>query len=187
MTTKDYYEIVYWFISLFILAFTVYWIAVSPVKAVQIGRRLDNEQNKDKSKRDLFLMLFSLRGNPTHQNFVSGLNQIDIVFEDSPAVLEAWGKLYDSLDVPSQNNAVQNWELLRTELLSEMAQHLGYQKLKQTAIQRNYVPQAHFDSVKNDQYYNNAMTAYYESGAKFHNLWISSYENQTAQIDKDEK
>lgn len=76
MTTKDYYEIVYWFISLFILAFTVYWIAVSPVKAVQIGRRLDNEQNKDKSKRDLFLMLFSLRGNPTHQNFVSRLNQL---------------------------------------------------------------------------------------------------------------
>ncbi|QQQ28676.1 hypothetical protein JJL46_01295 [Chryseobacterium indoltheticum] len=76
---------------------------------------------------------------------------------------------------------------MRTELLSEMAQHLGYQKLKQTAIQRNYIPQAHFDSAKNDQYYNNAMTAFYESGAKFHNLWISSYENQTAQIDKDEK
>lgn len=184
MEIKDYFEIFYWFISLLILGFTVYWIAVSPIKAVQIGRRLDNEQNKNKSKSDLFLMLFSLRGNPTHQNFVSGLNQIDIVFEDSPAVLEAWGRLYDSLDVPSQNNAVQNWELLRTELLSEMAQHLGYQKLKQTSIQRNYVPQAHFDSAKNDQYYNNAMTAYYESGAKFHNLWINSYEMQTSQINQ---
>jgi len=186
MVTKDYLELTYWLISLLILGFTVYWIAVSPVKAVQIGRRLDNEQNKDKSKRDLFLMLFSLRGNPTHQNFVTGLNQIDIVFEDSPAVLEAWGKLYDSLDIPDQNNAVQNWDLLRTELLSEMAQHLGYQKLKQTTIQRNYIPKAHFDSALSDQNYNNAMTAYYESGAKFHNLWIDNYVVQNSQINKDE-
>ncbi len=78
MTTKDYFEITYWLISLGILGFTIYWIAVSPIKAVQIGRQLDNEQNKHNAKLDLFLTLFSLRGNPTSYEFVNGLNQIDI-------------------------------------------------------------------------------------------------------------
>lgn len=187
MTAKDYLEFSYWIISLLILGFTVYWIAVSPIKAVQVGRLLDNEQNKYKSKKDLFLLLFSLRGNPTHHSFVNGLNQIDIVFEDSPAVLEAWGKLYDSLDNPTQNNAVQNWDLLRTDLLSEMAQHLGYQKLKQTSIQRNYIPRAHFESEVSTQDYNYAMKSYYESGAKFHNIWINHHENQNSNTDKVEE
>lgn len=34
MTSKDYFEIAYWVISVFILGFTVYWIANSPIKAV---------------------------------------------------------------------------------------------------------------------------------------------------------
>ncbi|WP_053327757.1 DUF6680 family protein [Chryseobacterium gallinarum] len=187
MTTKDYFEIIYWIISLLILGFTVYWIAISPIKAVETGRKLDNEQNKYNSKKDLFLMLFSLRGNPTHHSFVNGLNQIDIVFEDSPEVLAAWDKLYDSLDMPNQNNAAQNWELLRTELLSAMAQHLGYQKLKQTTIQRNYIPKAHFDSELSNQDYNYVMKSFYESGAKFHNLWINYYETQPPQINQTEE
>ncbi|MHC5310781.1 DUF6680 family protein [Myroides sp. LJL116] len=117
MTTKDSLEIIYWIISLGILSFTVYWIAISPLKAVQIGRKLDNEQNKYNAKLELFLTLFSLRGNPTSYEFVNGLNQIDIVFQDNDRVLIAWEKLYGSLDNPGQNNALQTWDLLRTELL----------------------------------------------------------------------
>jgi hypothetical protein len=184
MQPKDYFEIIYWLISLIILGFTVYWIAISPIKAVETGRKLDNEQNKYKAKSDLFLMLFSLRGNPTHHSFVNGLNQIDIVFEDSPEVLNAWSKLYESLNNYNQNNAVQTYDLLRTELLSEMAQHLGYQKLKQTAIQRSYIPRAHFDSEMNNQDYNSVMKSFYESGAKMHNMWINYYESQTPQANQ---
>jgi len=183
MGTKDYFEILYWGISLAILVFTVYWIAVSPIKAVEIGRRLDNEQNKHKAKSDLFLTLFSLRGSPTHHNYVSSLNQIDIVFEDSHEVLTAWGKLYESLNNPTQNNVHLTWDLLRTELLSEMAQHLGYQKLKQTAIQRNYIPIAHRESEQNYYNQNNSMKEYFESGTKMHNLLVRQYEAQNAQND----
>ncbi|MBB6331152.1 hypothetical protein HNP24_002102 [Chryseobacterium sediminis] len=177
MEIKDYIEISYWLISLAILAFTVYWIAVSPIKAVETGRKLDNEQNKYKAKSDLFLMLFSLRGNPTHHSFVNGLNQIDIVFEDSSEVLAAWGKLYDSLNNPSQSNAVETWALLRTELLSEMAQHLGYQKLKQTAIQRRYSPQAHAHA--DDDYYNyqQASKSFFESGTALNQYLLAHYQN----------
>lgn len=178
MTAKDYFEIGYWAVSLIVLGVTVYWIKISPIKAVETGRKLDNEQNKYSAKKDLFLMLFSLRGNPTHHDFVSGLNQIDIVFEDSSEVLTAWSKLYESLGNPNQNNAVYNWDLLRTEVLSEMAQHLGYQKLKQTSIQRNYIPKAHFDSQASDEEYTLSMKAFYDSGTKMHNIWINNYNAQ---------
>jgi hypothetical protein len=177
MTTKDYFEIGYWTVSILILIMTVYWIKISPVKAVQIGRNLDNEQNKYNAKKDLFLMLFSYRGNPTHYDFVNGLNQIDIVFEDEEKVLIAWEKLYESLGNPSQNNVIQTWDLLRTELLSEMAQSLGYKKLKQTAIQRNYSPQAHADLTTENWNYHQTAKTFFETGAEMHKIWINHYSN----------
>jgi hypothetical protein len=93
MCTKDILEIIYWWISLGILFATVYYIATGPrnaaENAVRIGRTLNNEQQKDNAKRNLFLTLFSLRGSPVHYDFVKCLNQIDIVFEDVPEVLTA--------------------------------------------------------------------------------------------------
>lgn len=129
-------------------------------------------------------MLFYLRGNPTHRDFVTGLNQIDIVFEDSSEVLTAWGKLYDTLNNPPKNNALQTLDLLRTDLLSVMAEHLGYQKLKQTDIQRNYIPQAHLDHNDSVINQNAVMKSFFESGTKMHNLWISHYNPQTSQTEE---
>lgn len=177
MTPKDFFEIAYWVVSLGILVVTVYWIATSPIRAVETGRKLDNEQNKYNAKRDLFLTLFSLRGNPTHYDFVSGLNQIDIVFQDEEKVLVAWEKLYESLGNTNLTNAVQTWDLLRTELLSEMAQSLGYQKLKQTSIQRNYSPQAHANQDNENWSYHQTAKTYFETGAQMHKIWIDHYSN----------
>ncbi|MBK5214202.1 MAG: hypothetical protein JJE55_11145 [Flavobacteriaceae bacterium] len=177
MTPKDYFEIAYWLVSLGILGVTVYWIATSPIRAVETGRKLDNEQNKYNAKRDLFLTLFSLRGNPTHYDFVNGLNQIDIVFQDEEKVLVSWEKLYESLGNNNLSNAVQTWDLLRTELLSEMAQSLGYQKLKQTSIQRNYSPQAHANQNDENWSYHQTAKNFFETGAQMHKLWIEGYSN----------
>ncbi len=177
MEPKDYFEIAYWIISLGILGVTVYWIATSPIRAVETGRKLDNEQNKYNAKRDLFLTLFSLRGNPTHYDFVSGLNQIDIVFQDEEKVLVAWEKLYESLGNTNLTNPIQTWDLLRTELLSEMAQSLGYQKLKQTSIQRNYSPQAHANQSDENWNYQQTAKTYFETGAQMHKIWINHYSN----------
>ncbi|MDV6167167.1 DUF6680 family protein [Flavobacterium sp. DG1-102-2] len=107
MIIKDYFEIIYWAISVCILGVTIYWIKMSPIEAVKTGRELDNQQNKHNSKMDLFLLLFSLRGNPTHRDFVNGLNQIDIVFEDSSEVLSAWEKLLESLNNRT-GNTIEN-------------------------------------------------------------------------------
>lgn len=175
MTTKDIFEIGYWVVSLIILGFTIYWIKISPIKAVETGRKLDNEQNKYNAKRDLFLTLFSLRGNPTHYDFVNGLNQIDIVFEDEENVLVAWQKLFDSLNTKNLTNPTETRNLLQTDLLSEMAYSLGYQKLKQTAIQKNYTPQAHADQSDENRDYNHTAKTFFETGAQMHKIWIDQY------------
>ena len=184
MTTKDYLEIAYWLVSLGILGVTVYWIATSPIRAVETGRKLDNEQNKYNAKRELFLTLFSLRGNPTHYDFVNGLNQIDIVFQDEEKVLTAWEKLYESLGNNNLTNPLQTWDLLRTELLSEMAQSLGYQKLKQTSIQRNYSPQAHADENFENWNQKQAAKEFFESGTKLYKMHIASIEGNYDNADK---
>lgn len=184
ITTKDIFEIGYWVVSLIILGVTVYWIKISPIKAVETGRKLDNEQNKYNAKRDLFLALFSLRGNPTSYGFVSGLNQIDIVFQDEDKVLTAWEKLYESLNNKNLSNPIQTWELLRTELLSEMAQSLGYQKLKQTSIQRNYSPQAHADENIENWNQKQAAKEFFESGTKLYKMHIALIEENYNNADK---
>ena len=189
MSTKDIIEIIYWFITLIILVVTVYWIAISPIKAVETGRKLDEEKNKYDAKRDLFLTLFSLRGNPSHYDFVNNLNKIDVVYEDSPKVLSAWEKLYESLHNPNQNNAVQSWELLRTELLSEMALNLGYNELKQTTIQKSYVPKIHSDIEISNQDYHSVSKAFFESGYQLNSLLVDYYstlnkENENKQLGK---
>lgn len=174
LTTKDYFEIGYWVVTLFILCITAYAVYFAPLKAVEIGRKLNDEQNQLKVKSDLFLTLFSLRGNPTHYSFVNGLNQIDIVYQDVPTVLSAWKKLHDSLNNPNQSNALQNWDLLRVELLSEMAQSLGYQKLKQTEIQRSYSPQAHADQDDENRNYQQVAKKFFETGTNLYSMHIES-------------
>jgi len=104
MAIKDYFEIIYWVTSFSILCVTAYAVYFAPLKAVKIGRKLNDEQNQLKAKSDLFLTLFSLRGNPTAYTFVNALNQIDIVFQDVPFVLTAWDKLYDSMNNKNLTN-----------------------------------------------------------------------------------
>ncbi|WP_411162008.1 hypothetical protein [Flavobacterium sp. DG1-102-2] len=76
--------------------------------------------------------------------------------------------------------------MLRTDMLSAMAQHLGYQKLKQTTILRTNSPQAHLDYDTSVQEHNTLMRSFFESGTKMHNLWISHYgqnqQNQSGEV-----
>lgn len=154
----------YWIPYFIILIATIYFINKSAINAVKTGRRLDNESQKDATKRDLFLMLFSYRGVPTHEDFVNGLNQIDVVFQDTETVLKAWHELYDALYAQNRTDLLKHWELLRVDLLSAMAVSLGYNKLNQTVIQRVYIPQYHIHVENTQTELDEAELAYYKSG-----------------------
>lgn len=179
MTTKDYFEIIFGFVNIGILCVTAYFIyrsIYSPIDAVKVGRKLNNEQKKDDAKRSLFLLLFSLRGNPIHYDFVRGLNQIDIVFEDTPSVLTAWRDLRTSLNIKNQSNAEKNWEILRTNLLSAMAVSLGYNRIQQTDMIQDYYPEGHDNQLKDDLDFRQAASVFLKSGAALHELIIQNYE-----------
>lgn len=166
MTTKEYFEIGYYFISTGILFATVYYIATGAKDAVNVGRRLNNEQQKDNAKRNLFLRLFALRGSPVHYDFVRGLNEIDVVFEDTPTVLTAWHRLYDSYRINNQTDENKIWELLRVELLSAMAVHLGYHQIRQTDMIREYYPTGHLNQEKGELELKLAATAFFQTGTE---------------------
>lgn len=165
--SKETWDILVGIANVLILIITSYfmWRSLrSPIDAVKVGRALNNEQQKDNAKRNLFLTLFALRGSPVHIDYVRALNEIDVVFEDVPSVLEAWHIHYDSLQIKGQINENQIWDLQRTNLLSEMALHLGYNRIRQTDMIRSYYPQGHENQTKWDFELRFAAQNYFELG-----------------------
>ncbi len=176
MTVMEAFTIISSCVSILILVATVYYIAHAPVNAVRIGRRLNNEQQKDNAKRNLFLTLFAYRGSPIHYDFVNSLNKIDIVFHDTPTVLTAWHNYYNSLQLKEQANAQDNWRLLRIELLSQMATVLDYPQIKQVDMAKHYFPEGHESQEFDDFLLKKRGIDYLKSGAELHALLIEQIE-----------
>jgi hypothetical protein len=114
-------------------------ITLIPLIIWFMGIQFQNRDTKKKAKLDLFLTLMAhRRKNPPNIEFVNSLNQIDVVFQSDKKVRSAWRSYYDSLNQKSQHFDNQNDFLL--DLLSEMANTLGYDDLKQTELARFYKP-----------------------------------------------
>jgi hypothetical protein len=173
-TTKDNIEIIYWTVSLVTLMATIWVIYYSPIKAVKIGRQLNDEQNADKIKRELFLRLFALRGKPLHQDFVDGLNQINVVFHDVPEVLSSWNKYFESLNNNSLINENETRDLNRANLLSVIAKKLGYSIENQTEILTSYYPQVHHNQFVTNVEMRNAEYNFHLTGKLMHESVMNS-------------
>lgn len=188
MTFKDHLEIGYWITSILILLATVYYIYYAPIKAVMVGRQLNDQQNKDTAKRQLFLTLFSYRGSPINQNFVNGLNQIDVVFNGTTPVIAAWHKYFEALHHKDLVGQESIWQNLRTELLSQMAIELGYGALTQIDITKHYYPEGHDFQNRTEFERQKAAYEYYKGGAELYQIMIQNhYDQQAVQSPVDEK
>lgn len=120
-------------------------VAIIPLITLWLGNKWQDRKAKEDAKRKLFLTLMANRQcNPLNKEWVDALNMIDVVFQDDKRVRAAWRAYYDSLDPASQYNKSTNSFLL--DLLSEMANSLGYRNLKQTEIDRAYTPQGFIDN-----------------------------------------
>ncbi len=116
-------------------------VALIPVIVWWMGVRWNKRIAKENAKRALFFTLMANRKSlMISKEWVDALNQIDVVFQDDKKVRRAWREYFDSLDEKSQYNKDRESFLL--DLLSEMANSLGYKDLKQTEISRFYNPQA---------------------------------------------
>ena len=117
-------------------------VVSGPILAVLITLWYQTRKEKREAKFRLFLTLMAHRKSmpPTFER-VNSLNLIDVVFANHPKVLQLWHEYYDLLHTQPPN--FEQWEHKHIDMLSEMAQSLGYKKLKQTDIEKFYTPVAH--------------------------------------------
>ena len=122
-------------------------VALIPFIIWGVGIKYQNRKAKKDAQLNLFLTLMANRKtNPITKDWVDALNTIDVVFQDNKKVRQAWREYLDSLNERSPH--FDNSNSFRLDLLSEMAQSLGYKNLKQTEIDRFYLPRCFDDDYK---------------------------------------
>jgi hypothetical protein len=115
-------------------------VTIIPIVVWVGGAKFQDRKAKKDAKLRLFLTLMANRKTTFIQKEkVDALNLIDVVFQDDKRVRYAWKSYLDSLNPNSPH--FQNNNSYALDLLSEMAISLGYNKLKQTEIDRFYEPQ----------------------------------------------
>lgn len=123
---------------------TIVALITGPIVAVLITLWHQDRKQKVDARQRLFITLMAHRKSfPISRDWAQALNLIDVVFSGHPKVVAAWHSFYDYIHVKPMDN--KQFEHRHVELLSEMAQVLGYNDLKQTDIDKFYNPQAHGD------------------------------------------
>lgn len=126
---------------------TVAAIIIGPVVAVSITLAWQHWKEKRDAKIRMFQTLMAYRKSLTgiiRQEYVNSLNLIDVVFSDSPKVVARWHEYYALLQRPNpshQEGEVQIHKYI--ELMSAMAETLGFANLQQIDIEKFYTPIAH--------------------------------------------
>jgi hypothetical protein len=125
---------------------TIIALIVGPVAAVCITLWYQRRTEKRAAKERLFLTLMAHRKSfPPVFDWTNALNLIDVVYADSPRIVQHWHSLYDILMQTPVN--MQRYSHQYIELLSEMAKSLGYRSIQQTDIDKFYAPQAYGDQA----------------------------------------
>lgn len=121
-------------------------VIVGPIAAVLITLWWQQRKEKRDAKLRLFLALMAHRKSapPTYE-WVAALNLIDVVFANHPQVISLWHELFNMYHNPTSEES-QNHKKL--ELLSQMAQELGFSNLQQVDIDKFYCPSSHKDQLK---------------------------------------
>lgn len=124
-------------------------VAAVPFIVWYIGVKYQDRKTKKDAQLKLFLTLMANRQKtPISEEWVDALNSIDVVFQENKKVRSAWKEYLDSLDHKSSH--FENQNSYKLDLLSEMAESLGYKQLKQTEIDRFYSP-VYFGSQQSRQ------------------------------------
>lgn len=119
-------------------------VFIGPIAAVFITLWSQSRKDKKTAKRQLFTTLMAQRKSLLISQEVAGaLNTIDVIFADNPTVVALWHKYYTLLSQPPGEERQHTW----LELLAAMAADLEYSQLKQTDLDKFYIPQGHVDRL----------------------------------------
>ncbi len=130
---------------------TIIVALVSPIIAVLISLWYQKISSKKAAKMQLFMDLVSFRDYlPFPWQYSVALNRIDVVFHGEHRILQLWHEYYDSLQHELIGSALVLANERKVALISEIANHLGYNNLSQIFLQRYYQPKGSFEGMMND-------------------------------------
>lgn len=117
---------------------------ISPVVAVIITLWHQNRKEKRQQKLNTFFKLIAYQDHtPIHADFLAALNTLQILFHDCPKVIQVWKAYYQALrnQEYSENPAAkETLDHLKFDLLHEIADELGYNKIRDTDFAKFYLP-----------------------------------------------
>lgn len=119
-------------------------IFLGPLAGVLFTFWFQSRKDRSSEKHRLFVTLMGERkGINISQEMAKALNTIDIVFSNNPTVVSLWHRYYALLSQPPGQERNHTW----LELLTAMAADLHYSNLKQTDLDKFYIPQGHVDDA----------------------------------------
>ena len=157
-------------------------VAIVPLIVWLVGVKYQDRKTRKQAQLDLFLTLMANRQkNPISEAWVDALNSIDVVFQDNQKVRNAWRDYLDSLNQKSAHFDNQN--SYKLDLLSEIAESLGYKQLKQTEIDRFYSPY-YFGSQQSRQeiLFNETLRVLMRSKSQAESLSDDEYEKHRREL-----
>lgn len=125
-------------------------VIVGPIIAVIITLAYQRYKEKQDIKHRVFLTLMGHRKSiPISFALVEALNTLDVIFHANNKVIRLWHEYYESLcQTAPDSRTLENQKHKYLELLSAIAEDLGYKNLKQTDIDKFYIPQGHIDQME---------------------------------------
>ena len=119
-------------------------IFLGPLAGVLFTFWFQSRKDRSAEKHRLFVILMGERkGINISQDMAKSLNTIDIVFSDNTTVVSLWHTYYALLSQPPGEQRNHTW----LELITAMAADLHYSNLKQTDLDKFYIPQGHVDDA----------------------------------------
>lgn len=120
-------------------------VIIGPIVAVVITLFYQRYKEKQDTKHRAFLLLMAHRKSiPPNYAMVEVLNTLDVVFSKNRKIVDLWHKYYSLLAQPPSEERQHTW----LELLSEIAKDLNYPTVKQTDLDKFYIPQGHMDQLE---------------------------------------
>lgn len=110
---------------------TIGAILLGPILAVLITRFIDNRRLDYMRRLEVFRTLMKFRARPLTQEYVGGLNSVEIEFARDKKVITAWKALLEDFSGPwptAQNeidSATRKRQTLQAKLISTVADALG--------------------------------------------------------------
>lgn len=116
-------------------------IVVSPIIALLISNKIQNDKDKRNDKLWILKILMMQRVSTQDISYVNALNLIDLVFVDSKPVRDAYAVLYSEYAKNEVDFSAERISRAKTKLIEMIVNDIGYKdKITWDNIQQPYGP-----------------------------------------------